>query len=334
MSKYEILKEEVSKRLEEERTRPFKVSVMGQTGVGKSSLVNALFGTSFETDPVRPCTKEVQVHEIKGADDSKLQFFDMPGIGEAGPVDQKYIEDYIERVESSDVVIWAIHADVRSVAQDKNALETIVSSMKEEEMESVLSKITFVMTKSDLIMVGPWILAKEGEEAVFAPSESVEKILREKAKYLQDVFINPYQDSLTSQTYNDGSFKLDIARFEYDEFEISYDGMFTEEKFKNLKEEYPEYTDTFRRLYDNHRVLACSSHLKYNLYEMMLVVLNKLGEEAIVRFKEFLPNKDLNRIPFHDALSSSNLVYLDRDTGKTVFNPRNEETPTWWYNVQ
>jgi predicted GTPase len=42
-----------------EKKAPLKVSVMGQTGVGKSSLINALFNTKLDTDPVRPATSKI-----------------------------------------------------------------------------------------------------------------------------------------------------------------------------------------------------------------------------------------------------------------------------------
>ena len=39
-----------------------QVSVMGQAGVGKSSLINALFDTHLNTDPVRAGTTEIIPH--------------------------------------------------------------------------------------------------------------------------------------------------------------------------------------------------------------------------------------------------------------------------------
>lgn len=330
MSKFDTLLQETRKRLEEERTKPFIVSVMGQTGVGKSSLINALFGTEFETDPVRPCTKEVQAYEVETDDESTLRFLDLPGLGEAGPVSQNYLDEYVEHVKESDVVVWAVHADVRSVAQDETALEAIVSSLDGEDIQDVLSKMTFVMTKADLIMHGPWVLAKDGDEAVFAPTERVEEILREKARYLREVFIDPYAESITSETFNDGDFDLDLPGFYFDEFIVGYEGMLSRRQTQALCEEHPRYADTFHRLFDNHRVIPCSSYLRYNLYELLLVVLNKLGEGAIVRFENFLPDRSLNRVPFREAMTYSNFVYLDRERGGVVFNPREGEIPTWW----
>lgn len=327
---FETLLRKVEERINEERKKPFKVSVMGQTGVGKTSLINALFETDFETDPVRPCTKEVQSHVVESDDGTKLEFFDLPGLGEAGPVNQKYIDEYIDKVEQSDVIIWAIHADIRSVAQDEKALDTIIDNLEDKEIKDILSKITFVMTKADLITEGLWVLSRDGDKATFAPTNDVETILKEKEEYLKNIFIEPYGDSINSETYNDSDFDLDIPDFDYDEFKVTYDGMLSRKDVIELSERHPEYVETFERLYDNYRVISCSAHLKYNLHQLLLVLLNKLGQEAVFRFEEHLPGEDLNEIPFPEALSASNLAYYDENAGETVFNPGNETEPDWW----
>jgi predicted GTPase len=48
---------EIRDRLTAESERPLTVAIMGQTGVGKSSLLNAAFGTNLQVGDVRPTTK-------------------------------------------------------------------------------------------------------------------------------------------------------------------------------------------------------------------------------------------------------------------------------------
>src|SRR4051794_1312527 len=101
----------VQELLEEEAARPLVVSVMGQTGVGKSSLVNALFGTDLMTGAVKPTTKQPQEIVTETELGHRLVFWDLPGLGEGGPVDDAYIDIYRRTLRDSDIAIWALHAD-------------------------------------------------------------------------------------------------------------------------------------------------------------------------------------------------------------------------------
>src|SRR5687767_9908288 len=94
------------------------VAVMGQTGVGKSSLLNALFDVSLQVGDVRPTTMEPLPVEVRGPSGRPLVFWDMPGIGESAAADARYLELYRRRLLDSDVVLWALHADIRSTTTD------------------------------------------------------------------------------------------------------------------------------------------------------------------------------------------------------------------------
>ena len=78
------IKQMIQREIEKEQSKPLVVSVMGQSGVGKSSLLNTLFGTQLATDAVRPCTNEPQhvVSQVLGG--KTLWYYDLPGIGETG----------------------------------------------------------------------------------------------------------------------------------------------------------------------------------------------------------------------------------------------------------
>src|SRR6266566_3978628 len=99
------LADEVRKKIKAAEDLPFIVSIMGQTGVGKSSLLNALFNTKLKTDPVRPCTKEIERIVTRGPSNHELWFYDLPGIGEAGKADTQYLNSYREKLIESDVVL-------------------------------------------------------------------------------------------------------------------------------------------------------------------------------------------------------------------------------------
>ncbi len=86
-----------------------------------------------------------------------------------------------------------------------------------------------------------------------------------------------------------------------------------------LKHQYPQHTAIIERLYGNYQVIVCSAHFKYNLKQMMLVIINKLGKEAIARFSEFVKGGTLNRMPFSQAKKYYNIVITDQ-MGRKIFD--------------
>jgi tRNA U34 5-carboxymethylaminomethyl modifying GTPase MnmE/TrmE len=317
------LAEKVKKTIEGERSKPFTVSVMGQTGVGKSSLINALFGTNLMTDPAKPCTKKIEQIIIKGSNNAELLFYDLPGIGESDDkANEEYIEQYRKKIIDSDVVIWAFHADSRSIAFDLNVLRKVIDA-PDAEKAILFSKITFILTKTDLLTQSPWGYAKDDQNGFFFPTDSVNQIIQLKTKYYEQEFINAHGNFMISQTYNDGSFDIkDIPSIEYNKYQIRYKGLLTEEKLSELQTQYPKHRELFQRIFDNYKIIPCSSLFRYNLSNLMLAITNKLGPGAMLRFKNFR-NKNLDSVPVKDVGSFCNLLILDQKTKKIIFDPKN-----------
>jgi predicted GTPase len=172
-----LVQDLLKKRINE---RQFRVSIAGQTGVGKSSLVNALFGTNLKTDPVKPCTKEIEDIPVETKQGSTLYFYDLPGIGESDEADEKYLQKYREHLQSSDVILWAIHADNRSVVFDLQSLKKIMEGYTQEQKAVLMSKLTFILTKADVLHPPAWIAAKIGSIVKFFPSPETSSTLEQK----------------------------------------------------------------------------------------------------------------------------------------------------------
>ena len=82
----------------------YNVCFLGRTGNGKSSLINALWGTKFSTDPLVSCTKEmytVTVLEENLNGNEGVTVIDTPGIGEFS-TDSKYERFYEHAVSVAD----------------------------------------------------------------------------------------------------------------------------------------------------------------------------------------------------------------------------------------
>src|SRR5947207_10968384 len=99
--------------------------------------------------------------------------------------------------------------------------------------------------------------------------------------------------------------------FTSDQYTIYYKGMLSNEQTAELKKQYPQYAEIFDRLYDNYRVIACSALFKYNLHQLMLVILNKLGKDAIERFKNFVDTGSLDQVPMDRVKQLCNMVIFD-----------------------
>ncbi|MFM6369733.1 MAG: GTPase family protein, partial [Dolichospermum sp.] len=138
-------------RIDYEDSQPIVVSVLGQTGTGKSSLINALFGTRFETSDVRPCTMEIQEHREPIGGGRFIIFYDLPGIGESEDADNKYIKKYCEVIKASNVIFWAVHSDSRSTTFDRTSIDKILELLDAPYDVEFLNKLVIVMTKCDLI---------------------------------------------------------------------------------------------------------------------------------------------------------------------------------------
>lgn len=315
---YDKLREVVDRtkeRTAEMANRQFVVSVMGTTGTGKSSLVNALFGADLKTDPVRPCTKEVQTVKVA----NQLLFHDLPGIGEDGTVDESYIKQYRHSLLESDVVLWTIHADSRSVAFDQQALNRILGDDPATRV-ALMSKLTFVLTKADLLSPPPWIYAKSGDSGMFVPLGETKHLLAEKERYFQEAFVLPHARDIVSRTYHEGSFDVAEPSLTADDHFVTYRGILDSAQAAAWAEKYPRHKGIFERLYDNYRVVSCSSLFRYNLGGVLAVVVNKLGQGASLRFQKFLTGPEADQVSLETARDLCNMIVLDQRRNKIVFS--------------
>jgi len=101
--------------------KSYNVCFLGQTGFGKSSLINALFDAHFNTDPLVACTKELYsvTTLVKASGREKLlTVFDTPGIGEFSD-NSPYQQYYNYAASFADHIVLVVTLDrVDSTSQD------------------------------------------------------------------------------------------------------------------------------------------------------------------------------------------------------------------------
>ena len=122
------------------------IGILGKTGVGKSSLCNALFGEKIaKIDDVEACTRNVQEILLKTAGNKGLNLFDVPGVGETEARDQEYANLYNSLLPKLDLIIWVISVNDRAYETDLRFYNTLLKPR--------LGKVPFliVINKAELM---------------------------------------------------------------------------------------------------------------------------------------------------------------------------------------
>lgn len=331
----DALKETVARELKRQRETPLIISIMGQTGVGKSTLIYSLFDIDYKQaslrpdvrNAVRPVTRQVMTYTISGMRGFPITVYDMPGIGESEETDQAMLLEYREYFLRSDIVLWAIHVDNRAITFDARALQFMLADIPYEQRSVLMSRLTFVLMKADVLLPAPWVMVYMGKYAIFAPNKETQEILDAKEQYYQERLIKPYGEDIQAWTYNDAKFALDDPAFTYDEYMVSYRGLMTRLMVAGYKRRYPQYAEIFERLFDNYRIIACSALFKYNLAQLLLIILNKLDPAAIENLRQQIDIDTLNHVPFQRAKQLCNMRIIDVRHRRTLFDLSNGTFP-------
>ena len=131
LSEYGIqLSPEQRQRIEEKinsvLTYEPRIGIFSKSGVGKSSLCNALFGQDVcPISDITACTRNVQevLLEMGG---KGLKLIDVPGVGESSHRDKEYTKLYAKLLPELDCVLWLLKADERAYMPDEIFYREIV----------------------------------------------------------------------------------------------------------------------------------------------------------------------------------------------------------------
>jgi small GTP-binding protein len=173
--KFEELYAEINKTLNYEP----KVGVLGKTGVGKSSLCNALFGkNTAEVNDVEGCTRNPQEVFLPFAGEKGIKLIDCPGIGENVVRNKEYIDLYRGLIPELDLILWVIKADDRALSIEEEFYKNIVKP-------TMKVGLPFIVAVNQVDKMEPY---REWDIARSMPGPKQATNIEQKVKNVQNLF--------------------------------------------------------------------------------------------------------------------------------------------------
>ncbi len=167
--------------------RPPRIFLIGRTGVGKSSLINAICGAYVaNVSDTKSCTEHARIYECKAEDRVLMEILDTRGIAESELLDTKISaeEMLISEIDefSPDVAILMLNCTHRDdVNSDAEFLKKVAAVY--EQKNKMRLPIVVVINKSDEMAPSRFKLPSE------YPKKKVNKI-NEVVEYYREIIEN------------------------------------------------------------------------------------------------------------------------------------------------
>lgn len=249
MLKGTILGDKDLKRLMEgiDSHRPPRIFLIGRTGVGKSSLINALCGAYVAgVSDTKSCTEGAQIYECKDGDRVLMEILDTRGIAESESLDDKVTaeEMLIEQINefSPDVAIFMLNCTHRDdVNTDVEFLKKV--SKEYAKVNKLQLPIVVVINKCDEMAPSRF------KNPVEYPENKINKI-NEVVQYYKGIIVKnglkidniiAVSSLIDWQTPDGMEIDVDsiknLPKYDIDNLQIAFDGRYGIEELLDILEE-------------------------------------------------------------------------------------------------